>query len=165
MCIACPVCWDSSTALALVWPGSTMTDVRLRISRMVNIEITLLLLNALVLSWSRQHCWERWIRVRVLGIPAVSVISSLNPIEYLWEHVLAVCFFLHLYLLSSPPSHPWWASRGERNHRFDGVLFFQQPSRAPAHTIKNNNGAHRWSGPGSKRLIRDRRPLLTPRSC
>lgn len=60
-----------------------MTDVHLRISRMVNIEVTLLLLNALVSSGSRQHCWERWIRVRMLGIPAVSVISSLNPIEYL----------------------------------------------------------------------------------
>lgn len=81
------------------------------------------------------------------------------------KHVLAVCFFLHLYLLPSPPPHPWWVSRGERNHNFDGVLFFQQPSRALAHTIKNNNGTHRWSRPGSKRLIRDCRPLLTPHSC
>lgn len=40
--------------------GTLVSDVQLRISRIVNAGITFILLSALVSSWSWQHWWELW---------------------------------------------------------------------------------------------------------
>lgn len=138
--------------------GMLVSDVQLRISRMVNAGITFILLSALVSSWSWQHCWELWF----LSPHSWRACSFSYSSSNLLGETCSSCLFLFVSLFS--PLHPWWVSRGEGNHSFDGELFFQPLPHTPAHTIKTNNGAHRWSRPGSERLIRDCRPLLTPHS-
>lgn len=94
-------CWDGAV-LASGWPQCPTNSVHLKISRKVPTGIALACLSGPVRSWGWQHCWELWVWSSCLASLRFPLIPPWTQQSIFEKHVLAVCFFLHLHLLSYP---------------------------------------------------------------
>lgn len=142
-------CWCSlSITFATVPPTN---NLRLKISRKVTTGIALTCLSSSVWSRGWQHCWELWIWSSCLASLQLPLIPPWAQLSILEEHVLAVCFFLHLYLLRYPlfllsPDEYW----EEKEIIILTECFSSSNCLALLHTIRNNNGAHWWAGQAAR---------------